>query len=78
MPNREYRLVVAGELSNKTGSAFDEMTVTPKNGTTVINGLVRDQAHLQGLLQRISDLGLTLLSANATGDEIEGEQGTAP
>jgi hypothetical protein len=31
----------------------------------VLVGLVRDQAELQGLLQRVADLGLTLLSATA-------------
>jgi hypothetical protein len=35
------------------------------DGTTVLTGPVRDQAELQGILQRVSDLGLTLLSATA-------------
>jgi predicted metalloprotease len=38
-------------------------------GNTALIGPVRDQASLQGLLQRVSDLGLTLLSANAIGDD---------
>jgi hypothetical protein len=66
MPVREYRLVVKGELSDELGSAFAGMTLTRKQGKTLLAGKVRDQAELQGLLQRISDLGLTLLSASTT------------
>jgi hypothetical protein len=69
MPSREYRLIVAGELSDRIGPAFEGMHLTREKGNTVLVGVVRDQAELQGLLQRVSDLGLTLLSAVA----IEGE-----
>jgi hypothetical protein len=41
------------------------MTLTREGGKTTLVGRVRDQAELQGLLQRVSDLGLTLLSATA-------------
>jgi hypothetical protein len=66
MPGREYRLTVEGELSDCVGAAFEGMTLTRGEGTTELVGHVVDQAQLQGLLQRISDLGLTLLSATAT------------
>ncbi len=46
---------------------FEGMTVTRVDGDTVLSGLLRDQAELQGLLQRISSLGLTLLSVSAVG-----------
>ena len=41
--------------------AFEGMTLTCHDGTTTLIGNVRDQSELQGLLQRVSDLGLTLL-----------------
>jgi hypothetical protein len=66
MPAREYRFVVEGELSDELASAFPGMTLTRRQGKTVLVGQVRDQAELQGLLQRISNLGLTLLSATTT------------
>ena len=50
-------------------SAFEGMTLTRERGNTVLTGPVRDQAELQGLLQRVSDLGLTLLSAIAVEEE---------
>jgi hypothetical protein len=68
MPTREYRLTVEGELSDRASSAFEGMTMTREEGKTVLVGLVRDQAQLQGLIQRVSDLGLTLLSAQAVED----------
>jgi hypothetical protein len=65
MAVRGYRLVVAGELSDRAAVAFRGMTLSRESGNTVLVGAVRDQAELQGLLQRVSDLGLTLLSAVA-------------
>jgi cardiolipin synthase len=65
MASRTYRLVVEGELSDRLGPAFEGMTLAREDGHTVLVGPVRDQAELQGLFQRVSDLGLTLLSATA-------------
>ena len=69
MPEREYRLTVEGELSDRMRPAFERMTLTREHGNTVIAGSVRDQAELHGLLQRVSDLGLTLLSAVAVEED---------
>ncbi len=74
MPEPRYRLVVAGELSVRTGHAFEGMSLTLEDGNTVIEGPVRDQAQLQAVLQRVSSLGLTLLSAAAS----EGPPGSEP
>jgi hypothetical protein len=63
---REYSLVVEGELTDELGMTFAGMTLTRNEGKTLLVGQVRDQAELQGLLQRISNLGLTLLSASTT------------
>ena len=41
------------------------MTLERVQGTTILTGPVRDQAELQGVLQRVAGLGLVLLSANA-------------
>jgi hypothetical protein len=61
MHARRYRLTIEGELSDQTGSAFHGMTLTRDAGNTLLVGRVRDQAELHGVLQRVSDLGLTLL-----------------
>ena len=68
------RLSVDGELSDRVGGAFAGLTLTRDGGTTVLAGRVRDQAELQGIMQRISDLGLTLLSATAVDPRAEGRE----
>lgn len=72
MPSRRYRLVVEGELSDRVEAAFHGMTLTREAGNTSLEGVVRDQAELQGLLRRVTDFGLTLLSATALGEEAGG------
>jgi hypothetical protein len=57
-----YRLVIEGELGPRYASAFEGMTVRARDGETHITGQIIDQAHLQGLLERIASLGLSLHS----------------
>jgi hypothetical protein len=64
-----YRIVVAGELSRRFAPAFDGMTVRCGGGQTSITGMVIDQAQLHGLLDRVGDLGLELVSVNAVTDD---------
>ena len=47
------------------------MSLARNNGRTTFSGPVRDQAELQALLQRVSDLGLTLLSATSVDTLLE-------
>jgi hypothetical protein len=72
MPVRNYRLIVEGELSDYLKPTFLGMALTRSEGNTELTGLVRDQAELQGLLQRVSALGLTLLEVRAV-DEGRGD-----
>jgi hypothetical protein len=69
MPASDYRVVVDGELSNDVERAFEGMSLSRETGRTVLIGTMRDQAQLQAVLQRISDLGLTLLSVRALDDD---------
>ena len=64
MSSSHYRLVVEGELGARYASAFEGMTVFAHDGITEITGRVIDQSHLQGLLERIAGLGLTLHSVS--------------
>jgi hypothetical protein len=59
-----YRIVVRGELSQRYLPAFEGMTLVTGEGQTAIIGAVIDQAHLHGLLDRVGDLGLELISVN--------------
>ncbi len=59
---RRYRLVVRGELGEPFGFLFEGMRMDQVSGTTVLTGDVIDQAHLHGILERIRELGLELVS----------------
>ena len=66
MAAREYRVEVGGELSDDLATAFKGMTLQRSHGNTVLVGSIRDQAQLQGLMTRIADFGLTLVSATSS------------
>jgi hypothetical protein len=58
-----YEIRLKGRLDARWTAWFDGLTVFYENdGTTVICGQIVDQAALHGLLQRVRDLGLPLLS----------------
>ncbi|NIK54745.1 hypothetical protein [Kribbella shirazensis] len=58
-----YELRVAGRLDPRWSSWFADFTLVPDpDGTTVLRGAITDQSELHGVLARIRDLGLTLIS----------------
>ena len=60
-----YEIRLKGHLDARWAAWFDGLSVTRDgDGTTVIGGLVADQAALHGLLQKTRDLGLPLISVN--------------
>lgn len=69
MDDVRYRVVVEGELGPRYAAAFDGMRMECSEGRTAIIGMVRDQSHLQGLVDHIATLGLTLISVVPEDDE---------
>ena len=60
-----YEIRVQGHLGTRWAAWFDGLTLAhDSDGTTLISGPVADQAALHGLLQKIRDLGLPLISVN--------------
>jgi len=60
-----YEIRVQGYLDTRWAAWFDGLTLTQgSDGTTTIEGPVADQAALHGVLQKIRDLGLPLISVN--------------
>ena len=58
-----YQIRVRGRLGRRWTAWFEGLTITPEdNGDTLLTGPVVDQAALHGLLRRVRDLGLPLLS----------------
>ncbi len=58
-----YRLRVAEHLDDHWSPWFGDLSLTHEDdGTTSLTGVVADQAELHGLLTKIRDLGVTLIS----------------
>jgi hypothetical protein len=62
-PPAWYEIRVRGELDSRWSAWFEGLQITSDQaGQTTIAGLVADQAALHGLLAKVRDLGLPLLS----------------
>jgi hypothetical protein len=70
-PSQAYELVLRGEIGERFAVLFDGMRIEPGAGTTRITGVVHDQSHLHGLIERIAELGLELISVNPTSEREE-------
>jgi hypothetical protein len=58
-----YEIRLKGHLDTRWAGWFDDLALTRESdGNTVIRGFVADQSALHGLLQKVRDLGLPLLS----------------
>jgi hypothetical protein len=64
-----YRIVVRSELGATYALAFEGMEIETKDGATILTGKIIDQPHLYGILDRISGLGLELVSVQALPDD---------
>jgi hypothetical protein len=64
-----YQIRVKGVLDEKWSNWFGGLTITPQDDETLLTGPVRDQAALHGLLAKVRDLGLPLLSVKRIGDK---------
>jgi hypothetical protein len=61
-----YEIRLEGQLDQRWTDWFEGFVLTTESdGTTTLSGRVVDQAALHGLLRRVSDLGVTLISINA-------------
>ncbi len=61
-----YQIRLQGHLNRKWLNWFEGLTITlEENGNTLLAGPVVDQAALHGLLKKVRDLGMPLLSVNS-------------
>ncbi len=64
---RRYEIRLKGHLDARWADWFDGLSLRHESdGTTIIHGPVVDQAALHGLLHKVRDLGLPLLSVTRT------------
>jgi hypothetical protein len=60
-----YEIRLKGHLNDRWAEWFESLTITLEdNGNTLLTGPVVDQAALHGLLKKVRDLGMTLVSVN--------------
>ena len=60
-----YEIRIKGHLNDRWASRFGDVTITLEdNGNTLLTCPVIDQAALHGLLKKVRDLGMPLLSVN--------------
>jgi hypothetical protein len=60
--NSRYEIRVKGVLDQRWTAWFEDLQITSDGQETVISGPVADQAALHGLLTKVRDLGLFLIS----------------
>ena len=71
---RFYEIRVKGQLDPRWSEWFDGLQITNEpNGEAVLSGYIQDQAALHGMLARVRDLNLQLISVtSADSDQQEG------
>lgn len=62
MQTTMYRICIRGCVTERIGSALEGMRLETGATETVFTGEIRDQSQLYGLLDRVRDLGLELVS----------------
>ena len=68
-----YQIRIKGHLGQQWTDWFEGLTITLEdNGDTLLTGAVVDQAELHGILKKVRDLGIPLVSVNSSG---QGSQG---
>jgi hypothetical protein len=77
--SERYEIRINGHLGSRWAAWFDGMTLTSRSdGTTVIEGAVVDQAALHGLLRKLRDIGLPLISVMPTESDQSRSGATEP
>ena len=67
-----YEIRLKGHLDARWVKWFDGLTITlEEDGATLLSGYVADQAALHGLLKKVRDVGLPLLSVNSVEPDTE-------
>ena len=67
----QYEIVVAGHLGPRWSTWFDGFAITNEaDGTSTLRGFVADQGALHGLLQRLRDIGIPLISLRPVEDPV--------
>jgi hypothetical protein len=70
-----YQIRIKGHLGRHWTDWFSGLAITLEdNGDTLLTGLIVDQAALHGLLRKVRDLGMPLISVSSRSQLEEGEK----
>lgn len=58
------RIIVEGHLDKKWKEWFEGMEISYEGNSTILSGSIKDESYLHGILNRIRDLNLKLISVN--------------
>lgn len=73
-----YQIMIKGHLGQQCMNWFEGLIVTLKeDGNTLLTGTVIDQASLYGILKKIRDLGMPLLSVNSNNNGLQDNKSVA-
>ena len=72
MEPTRYRITVRGRLTEHLKTAFEGLALEPGHERSVLVGEIRDQAHLYGVLGRVCNLGLELVSVEEDSRDYRG------
>ena len=76
---QHYEIRIQGHLDLSWADWFDGMSIQHEgNGETLIAGRLVDQSALHGLLNKLSDLGVSLISVNAVSSSSNNNQEDKP
>ncbi len=67
----KIKIKVKGHLNKEWKEWFENMDIIYEGDNTILFGTVKDQAFMHGILNRIRDLNLKLISVNPTEEEYD-------
>ena len=71
---QHVEIQIEGQIDPLWSEWFDNLTITPvRQEQSLLTGTVTDQAALYGILTKLRDLGLALISVSVDAGAIEGE-----
>ena len=60
----KVKITIQGLLDKKWKNSFDGMDISYEGDNTILSGIIKDEAHLHGILNIIRDLNIKLISVN--------------
>ena len=58
------KIIIQGHLDKKWMNSFEGMKISYEEDNTILTGILKDEAHMHGVLNIIRDLNIKLLSVN--------------